>query len=207
MILLLFSIFFCWLILRELINPSERFDSFSFVYLLTLAILAIACARPAYQTWRLEQFLSEQAAIIAELPKVTVKCNSLFDTIVDGKGLESLAGTAYYDTNEIFFEHGWCKNFMGYMDDPENATDLEIFGMHVFTHEVMHIRGERNEKKTDCQALQRNHYVGEQMGISRATARKNALRYYHSLYPQHAYFDKECRPNGKYDERLANSIW
>lgn len=207
MILLLLSVFFCWLIYREVTNPAVGFNGFSLVYVSVLAVFAIVSARPAYKIWRLESFLSEKASVIAGRSDIKVKCNSVFDTLFDGKGLESLAGTAYIETGEIFFEHGWCKNFMGYLDDPGNASRDELFGMHVFTHEVMHIRGEMHERKTDCQAIQRNQRVGELMGIEPSIARTNAKTYYQTLYPLHPYFDKECKRNGKYDERLSESIW
>jgi hypothetical protein len=207
LILLLLSLFFCWLIFREVVNPTEGFNNFSLAYVSVLALLAFACARPTYKIWSLEVFLSEKASIIADQPSVKVKCNSVFETIFDGKGLGSLAGTAYPETGEIFFESGWCKKFMGYMDDPENPSQDELFGMHVFTHEVMHIRGDLNEKKTDCQAIQRNQRVGELMGIESSIARINAIKYYQDFYPKHPYFDKECKRGGKYDERLLESVW
>ena len=74
-------------------------------------------------------------------------------------------------------------------------------------HEVMHIRGERNESKTDCQAIQRNHHIGVMLGVEPATARRNALKYYNKLYPNHPYFHKECKRRGKLDEKLDNPIW
>jgi hypothetical protein len=206
-ILLLLAAFFCWLIYREIVNPMGKFDNFSIIYILVLALLTFSSVRPVYKTWRLESFLTEKASIISERIDVTVKCNSVFDTLFDGKGLESLAGTAYPDTGEIFFDNGWCKNFMGYLNDPREASEEELFGMHVFTHEVMHIRGELNERKTDCQAVQRNHTVGELMGIEPSVAKLNAKKYYQTLYPKHSYFDEECKPNGKYDERLPDAIW
>jgi hypothetical protein len=151
--------------------------------------------------------LSEKASTIAERPNVTVRCNSIFDTLFSGKGVSSPAGTAYYDTGEIFFESGWCKKFKAYLRDPENAPNDQLFAMHIFTHEVMHIRGEQNERKTDCQAIQRNHLVGKLLGISDSTARRNAKIYYSELYPGHRYYDKGCKPGGKYDEHLPDSIW
>ncbi|MFT6044570.1 MAG: hypothetical protein ACI9WC_000267 [Arenicella sp.] len=207
MFLIILSLFFLWLIYRELKNPTEKIDSFSIAYMAVLALLAFSSARPAYNTWRLEIFLSEKASLIAEREGTKVMCNSLFSTLVDGKGLESLAGTAYFYTGEIYFENGWCKSFVKYLDDPKNASEDEVFSMQVFAHEVMHIRGERNERKTDCQAIQRNHHIGEMLGVDPFVARKNALRYYNNLYPRHPYYDEECRPRGKYDERLDNSIW
>lgn len=207
MILLFLSAFFCYLVYREIRSPYKKSDGFSLIYILVLVALAIASARPAYLTWRLETMLSEIASVIAERPNVKVRCNSVFDTLFTGKGVSSPAGTAYYDTNEIFFESGWCKNFTAYLSNIENPSNEELFAMHLFTHEVMHIRGERSEKKTDCQAVQRNHTVGKLLGIDDAIAIKNAKTYYTKLYPWHRYYDKRCKPGGKLDENLPGSIW
>lgn len=207
MILILLSLFFCWLIYRELFKRVDRFDGFSIGYLSVLIALAFMCAWPAIKTWQLENLLSEKASIIAERPNIKVKCNSLFDSIFSGRGIDAVAGTAYIETGEIFFEHGWCANFLDYMDDPRNASADALFSMHVFTHEVMHVRGERNEKKTDCQAIQRNHQAGELLGITPYIAKRNARKYYKTLYKSHPYYDEECAPGAKYDERLPNAVW
>ena len=205
--MIVISLFFCWLFIRELTNPTERFDLFSAGYLLVIGGLAVAFAWSPVKTLRFESFLSEKASIIAERPNIKVKCNSIFGSIVSGRGLDYVAGTANIDKGEIYFEHGWCVNFMEYLDNPRNASKEVLFGMHLFTHEVMHVRGEKNEAKTDCQAIQRNHQVGELLGVSAFVARSNAEKYYETLYRRHPYFDKECAPGGKYDERLPNSIW
>lgn len=207
MILITLSLFFGWLMAREIRNPFGGFSPFSKGYIATLGLLAIACAWPAIKTWRLESLLSEKASIIAERPNIKVKCNSLFGSIFDGQGVSNNAGTAYIEKGKIAFEQNWCSNFMKYLDEPEFATGDTLFSMHLFTHEVMHIRGERVETKTDCQAIQRNHHVGEMLGIHPRVARANAQRYYETLYPRHPYFSRECIPGGKHDERLPNSIW
>jgi hypothetical protein len=196
-----------WLIYREIVSPTERFDGFSIAYIVVLALLAFNCARLPYNTWRLEIFLSEKASLIADREGTKVMCNSLFNTIFEGKGLHSLAGTAYFESGEIYFENGWCKSFVKYLNDPENASEDEILSMQVFAHEVMHIRGERNEKRTDCQAIQRNHHIGEMLGVEPLIAKKNALKYFNELYPRHPYYDKNCKSRGQYDEGLDNSIW
>lgn len=207
MIQIFLSLLFCWLIFREIFNRDERFSSFSFWYIVVLASLATASAWTPVKTWRLENYLSKKASIIAERPNVKVKCNSLFDSIISGRAIDNVAGTAYIEVGEIFFEHGWCKNFMEYMSNPNAPSQKALFSMHVFTHEVMHIRGERNERKTDCQAIQRNHQVGVLLGISAEVARNNAIEYYRTAYQNHPYFDKQCRPRGKLDENLSDSIW
>ncbi len=208
MILISLSVFFCWLIVREIRNPLGKFDSFSIGYILILAALAGASAYPPYKTWRLETMLSEKASIIAERPNVKVRCNSMFESLFSGSvAVRSVAGTAYIDTGEIFFESGWCKKFMAYLDNPRDPDYEILFAMHVFTHEVMHIRGERNEQKTDCQAIQRNHLVGDLLGIDREVSMKNAKNYYSNFYPRHPYFHRSCKPGGKLDEKLPDSIW
>ena len=48
----------------------------------------------------------------------------------------------------------------------------------------MHIRGERNEALTECEAVQRNYRSAKLLGVPDATARKNALDYYNFAYQQ-----------------------
>lgn len=207
MILLVFSAFFCWLFFREVFSKEGYFDTFSKGYLLGTALLALAFAWPSIKTWRLESYLSEKASIVADKPGVEVKCNSVFDTILSGQALDNNLGTARIDGGKIFFENSWCSHFLDYLDDPVAATGDKLIAMHVFTHEIMHVRGERNEAKTDCQAIQRNHTVGELLDIPKRVARKNAERYYLTVYPRHPYASKECVVGGLYDEKLSDSIW
>ena len=46
----------------------------------------------------------------------------------------------------------------------------------------MHIRGEENEKKTECQAVQRNHIAAELLDVPATLARIHALIYYKEMY-------------------------
>lgn len=207
MILLLLSVFFCWLIYREVFKPTEQFSGFSLGYIAILSVLAIACARPAYKTWRLEAFLSEKASIAAERPNVKVKCKSIFGTIAAGRGTDYIAGTADIENGIINFENNFCELFTDYMNDPEGASMKEMYAMQVFIHEVMHVRGEYNERKTECQAIQRHHKISELVGVDRSIARRDAKRYYTQTYPRHPYYTPDCKPKGKYDERLPDSVW
>jgi len=209
MILIGLSLLFLWMIFREISGADGNFDKFSMVYVTVLGLLALACIRPIYQTWRLEVFLSENASVVSGRNNVKVKCRSVYGTLFAGIAMKpgNRAGTAYIHTGEIFFENGWCKSFKQYLKNPESASDDEVFSMHVYVHEVMHIRGERNEGRTDCQAIQRGHHIGEMLGVNPITARINTLRYYNGLYKHHPYFSKHCRPGGKWDEKLDDSIW
>ncbi len=209
MILTALACFFAFLFIYDVFKSEKKlskYDSFDWGYLCVVAGLAVLCGSPAYKIWQLEKDLSAYAAGFADRPNATVSCTSVFDSIFDPYDM-TRAGSAFIETGKIVFHHGWCQRFMDYMDDPRNTTDDEIFAMHVFTHEVMHIRGEYNEARTDCQAIQRNHTLARAMGVSEYLARRNALHYYNVLYKSHPYFNKECAPGKKMDEKLPDSIW
>jgi hypothetical protein len=55
----------------------------------------------------------------------------------------------------------WCGTLMSYLAHPEHATDIEVESLDIFTHESMHIRGEMNEARTECEAVQRNYRVAK----------------------------------------------
>ena len=65
----------------------------------------------------------------------------------------------------------------------------------MFTHESMHVRGERNEARTECEAVQRNYRAAKLLGVPDATAKRNALDYYNNLY-------KERGKSGQHAGRL-----
>lgn len=203
------AFFFGFLFFYDLFRSDKslaNYDLFDFGYLTVLASLTALCAWTPFKFWQLEKKLTHHAALFVQRPEVTVRCTSVFDSIFDPYDM-TRAGTAYIETGEIIFHHGWCKHFMNYLEDPIYITDKELFSMHVFTHEVMHVRGELNEQKTDCQAIQRNHLLGEAMGIDPFVARQNSIQYYKTLYKKHPYYDPRCAPQKAFDEKLPNSIW
>ena len=77
--------------------------------------------------------------------------------------------------------------------------------MSVFIHEAMHARGEYNEAKTECQAIQRRIRAEKMFGIPDMFARKNTNRYYNVLYPQHPCFSVDCAKDKALNERLGDS--
>ena len=85
----------------------------------------------------------------------------------------------------------------------------------MFTHESMHVRGELNEAKTECEAVQRNYRAAKLLGVPDDIARKNALDYYSILYKRRAiigglagsYYSDQCAPGKAMDEHLEDSTW
>ncbi len=95
------------------------------------------------------------------------------------------------------------------------ASSEELESLDMFTHESMHIRGELNEARTECQAVQRNYRAAKLLGVPDATAKRNALEYYHVDYQmrgtiggmQAAYYSDQCAPGKALDEHLSDSTW
>ncbi len=209
MILMGLSLFFVYLFFYDLFRSEKSwrdYDAFDVGYLLVLAAIAVAFAWVPLTYWNFERMLSEHASRFSGRPEASVECTSVFDSIFDPYDI-SRAGTAYVDSGKIIFHHGWCQRFMSYLEDPVYISEDELFSMQVFTHEVMHIRGELNEQKTDCQAIERNHLLGVQMGVDEFVARQNAIQYYKYLYKKHPYYDPRCAPGKALDEKLPGSIW
>jgi len=207
-ILFLISLFFCWMVYREFRNPKVAvvgFSSFDIGYMCTTASLAMVFAWMPVRHWHFQHLLTEKARLLSENPSTTVYCNSVVDSIFDNDARR--VGHASPVTGEIVFQQPWCGHLMDYLDHPEHASDDEIFSLHILTHESMHARGEYNEAKTDCQAIQRDYRAGKMLGLPDDIAKKNARYFYEHLYPKHPYFNFDCVPGKAWDEKLSDGSW
>lgn len=203
LILFVISLFFVWLILRELKKDAEL-NNFDKGYIAFLALLAVLACLPIVEHWRFESYLSKNASILADNKRAKVKCATVFQSVYDKFGF---AGLAYYDTGEIILQYPTCNNLRDYLDSPETANTREIYSLNVFTHEAMHIRGERNEQKTECQAIQRYVTAAKLLGVRAHIAEQNAQDYYRVSYIRHSYFSPKCAPGKEYDEKLDEAVW
>ena len=206
------SVFFIWLILREIFKQDvpDKFDTFSISYICVLAILAFICAWTPYKYWKLERLLAKTAAEVAKVESVDLQCNTLLQSaFYEGYsyGSFTMAGLAFPEERKIILQYPWCKHLMNYLDDPYDADNNELFSVPLFTHEVMHIRGELNEIKTECQAVQRNDKVAQMLGVPSFIAIRDAIRHYDGAYQRHAYFSPECAKGKSLDERLDSAVW
>jgi hypothetical protein len=220
MLWLLIAVFLCWLIWREFYFcyvPPKGYDrpndKVSIVYVLILAVFAAAFAYLPYRAWQFERFLTKQARILSESPKATVHCNTVVDAFFDPNSMA--AGHANFETGKIVFQYSWCEQLRGHLRSPEKPTEQELFSVQIFAHEAMHIRGERNEAKTECQALQRYSRAAQMLGVPARIAKKNATAYFRQYYlhrseggpMQQSYFSADCAPGGALDERLPDATW
>jgi hypothetical protein len=219
MLWLLASLFFWWCALREIRGSfvaRAGYDSPTPVtkpYLALVSALAFACAWPPVHTWYFEGLLSRKATELTDNHRATVHCNTLFDTMLDPEMLA--AGHANPRTGKIALQSPWCDVLMSYLSHPGRATQREIESLNMLTHESMHVRGELNEARTECQAVQRNYRAAKLLGVPDRIAKQNALEYFNTTYQergdsgplQASYYSKECAPGKSWDEHLSDSTW
>jgi hypothetical protein len=213
------SLFFVWCAYREVrgsVVPRPGFDRTTPVYkpyLVATLILAVVFGWIPVHTWYLEYFLSEKATELAEGHRAHVHCNTVFDTMLDPAMLA--AGHADPRTGKIGIQHPWCDRLSSYMRHPQRASEEELWSLGIITHESMHVRGEMDEAKTECQAVQRNYRAAKLLGVADDVARQNALDYYNILYKRRhdiggltgSYYSDQCAPGKAMDEHLEDSTW
>jgi hypothetical protein len=216
---ILASLFFSWCAFREIRGSIVAPAGYDFPrpvsksYLALVLGLAVAFGWPPVHTWYFQWLLSVKATELADNHRARVHCNTLFDTMLDPEMLAS--GHANPRTGRIVLQKPWCGTLMAYLRHPGRASHEELDSLDMFTHESMHIRGEMNEARTECQAVQRNYRAAKLLGVADATAKQNALDIYNINYQQRgqigglqaAYYSNECAPGRAMDERLSDSTW
>ena len=215
MLWILGVLLFGGLAVREVFGAGrrDRQEPIYWPYLALVSALALACAWPPFSTWRFERFLEARAMQLAEGRPVSVHCNSVVDTMFDRNMLA--AGHANPQTGDIVFQTPWCDVLRDYLDAPDRADDRQIASLNLFTHEVMHIRGELNEAVTECQAVQHNVRAARLLGVPDALAKAHARHYYEKLYAMRGqvggysgmYFSAQCAPGDVMDLKLPDSAW
>jgi len=218
MLWMLAALFFFWCAFREIRGSFVARPGYDFPtpitkpYLILVLALGVACAWPPLRTWQFEHFLSVRSTELTEGRPAHVHCNTTFDTMVDPAMLA--AGHARWDTGEIAFQAPWCSVMMAYLRHPQRADRDELFSLTMFTHEAMHIRGEHDEARTECQAVQRAYRAARLLGVPEDVARQNARDAF-TLYQergrggslQQQYYSAQCAPGLAWDEQLSDSSW
>lgn len=219
MLWILISLFFVFCAIREVRASFVAPAGFDFPrpiykpYLAAVVILAVAFAWPTVHRWHFEHFLSVKSTELAEGHRASVHCNTVLDTMFDPEMLA--AGHANPRTGKIAIQAPWCDRMMSYLWHPSRASREELWSLDIFTHESMHVRGELNEARTECQAVQRNYRAAMMLGVPEEVAKRNALDFYNTLYKERGviggltgeYYSDQCAPGKAMDEHLADSTW
>jgi len=205
MLLGLLSLFFVWLGTRELLNYKKG-DTVGQGYIAACALLAALCLWPVFTNLKFEQKINQVSHELADFKRTNVECQSAVASIFDRSSMRTI-GYAYPETGEVVIKTYWCKRIKSYLKDPENADQRERYSVMLLAHEAMHIRGEYNEQKTECQAIQRHVRVAKKLGVPHEIAVKHAKAYYFEEYLRHPYYSRDCHPGSEWDEELPDSVW
>jgi hypothetical protein len=199
----LFALLLGWMLLHA-VRTATEWDALHIGYVTVLAGLVLLFAWFPFDHWRFERLLTEKAIALSGNPAADVHCSSISSSVFDHP---LLSGRAHTDSGDIHIQYPTCPQLKAYVDDPERAGLEEIVAMHVFVHEAMHVRGESNEQRTDCMAIQRSYRAARLLGASERAAEAHGLAYYQGPYRAHHYRSDECVPGGALDERLSDSSW
>ncbi|MDI1351965.1 MAG: hypothetical protein PSV35_04230 [bacterium] len=203
MLWIMFSLIFFWFFFKEWNSQLPTSNT----YLAIMFVLGLVCALPPIQHWRFEHLLTQIARKLAEGHPANVHCNTLFDTMFDEE--IGISGHADPRTGYIVIQYPVCSTLMNYLKHPYRANKDEIISLHILTHESMHARGEYNEAKTECEAIQRDQRTAKYLGVPDSIANQTAMDYYKNFYLKRtdSYFSKECAPGKNMDEHLSDAIW
>jgi hypothetical protein len=122
---------------------------------------------PAADRAKAERRFTAEAARIAGHP-VRVVCDEAY--AFTGVGSDA-AGVAFIERALAYLEPSVCRSLYRIAFEKKiGARDDAAFAITVLAHEAVHLRGERNEAETECQALQEGVALGERLGLDRSTA-------------------------------------
>lgn len=143
---------------------------------------------------------------------VTVHCQRFTDTLVDADGY---AGHVKYTETGAdtvaFLDWNTCNDVakLNQGDDMFNVSKSAVNALHVLVHEGQHLKGEKDEKVADCQAIVNTPTVAQLLGLTEAEGKVLAKRYYEETYPYMpaSYRTNECRHGGSFDTGELSWLW
>jgi hypothetical protein len=123
---------------------------------------------PAAERAKAERRFTAEAAQIAGKP-VRVICDESYS--FTGVGSDA-AGVAFIPRALAYLEPQVCRSLYRIAFERRvGAHDEAAFAITVLAHEAVHLRGERNEAETECEALQVGVGLGQRLGLDAGTAR------------------------------------
>jgi hypothetical protein len=111
---------------------------------------------------------SEEASIVADKP-VRIRCDESGEhvgAVQHADGVAIVGGEVAYLTPQRCHDL-WLLAFRG-----EERGSRTARALAVLAHEAWHLRGVRDEGRTECYALQSAVGIGQRMGLSESTARR-----------------------------------
>lgn len=198
-----------WLTARH--DSLGRARSFPVYSVGALAALATVLGALQARQATLEERLSAVAGHLIGV-RATVHCQGIGREMVDaGSELGYVRwrpdGVPEHST---LIKHRQCAELGAYLgSDHAEPSSGQVVGVHVLTHEAMHMAGLTSEAEAECAAVQRDAWTARQLGATAAAARRLARTYWLLRYPDlpEEYRTVECRAGGRLDERRADAPW
>ena len=123
---------------------------------------------PASERVRAERRYTVEATRIAGRA-VTVRCDESY--AFTGVGSDA-AGVAFIPRALAYLEPAVCRSlYRVTFENRVGPRDDAAFAITVLAHEATHLRGVRDEARTECFALQEGVQLGQRLGLDEETAR------------------------------------
>lgn len=136
------------------------------------------------------------AALVAHASGVRgadAECQRFTPELID---LSATSGFVFSDSQNVaHLRRTVCNDLFTWLLSTKRApTDGQVRAVHITVHEAMHVRGEFNEARAECFAMQADADAARFLGATRAQATALAQRYYRDVYPRMPaeYVSGEC---------------
>lgn len=184
-------------VLRRSWGPTRRTAAIA----LTLAVAALVTA--AVPEARHDWVQSRATAVVVEVsgvPGAVARCQRFTPDLLD---LGQQSGSVAYGSRTAALRRTVCNDLAGWLLSDRSAPTLaQVRAVHVVVHEAMHVRGEFDEARAECAAMQRDAAAAELLGATPAQAEALAQTYDREIYPrmQDGYTSPACVEGGQLDE-------
>lgn len=175
-----------------------------------VALLVLPTAALEYRAQSGERTLSKAASVVAKRD-VGVRCQGLLGNLVDiGQEL----GTVQFDeegdpADVTHIKRDACNWAKDYAAGNRRVTLNHALGVHVISHEAIHLRGWTDEAITECYGMQHDVQTARALGATADQAQRLAEFYWRMVYPDmpDEYRSSECVDGGKWDLHKDSPVW
>lgn len=174
-------------------------------------VLAVVATFPVVDRVTLESRLSHASSTLLGM-HVEVDCQTLTGSALDmGRELGYVKwGPGGIPEHKTLIKHQQCNDLHSYLNSSKlHPSAAQILAVHVLTHESMHMSGITSEAVAECDAMQRDTTMAQDLGAPPAAAHALAVTYWLTVYPNmpDAYRSTDCRAGGAMDLHLPNAPW
>lgn len=197
--------------LRRRVDRLGRSRPFPAISVLLAALLSLGCAVPVLLHARLERRLAGVASQLTGA-RVAVHCQTLGQAWTDAHTELGYvpSGPDRRPAHVTVIARDTCSALGDWLrSGRDNPSRDQIVGVHVLTHEAMHMAGNTSEATTECLAVQRDAWTAQALGASHDEAVRLARSYWQQVYPlmPDDYRSAACGPGGALDQHLPDPPW